>query len=89
MAGKAGGVGGWPGGVRLRGYNFLEDVKLAVGKYEQKGLKKDNRLTQAGVEVVVDSIENEPIVGGGGGGAYCEIFGGFVETFGEIRHHFL
>jgi hypothetical protein len=78
MAGARGGEGGRGSGLCVQ--SGLEAGQLGLWKSMEKGLKEDNRLAQAGVQIIMDSVEGLPLALWVQGLAVGESCHGGVET---------
>jgi hypothetical protein len=67
----------------------LKGFKLAVGKGDQEGFQKNNGLPQAGIEIIVASVNFVPERSGINIEAGGEPVGGLAEILTNVLNHFL
>jgi hypothetical protein len=67
----------------------LKGFKLAVGKGDQEGFQKNNGLPQAGIEIIVASVNFVPEGSGFNIEAGGEPVGGMAEILTNVLNHFL
>src|SRR4029077_432721 len=89
MAGKSGRTGGIRRSAHLRIYRFLEGSKFIVREYDEEGLQEHDGLAEAGVQVVVRSVHDLPVLGGLDRSASAKILGGLAKVPADIDHHLL